>query len=118
MDEALDASRMVKTGARAAQIRAAIDRNHGKGSPASSGPPPRPPPPAAALATLLRAVAAAHGEHGGGKPLGATGVVAILGYQVELLSEPGPLAAGERAHVIAKITEDSSDTPVSGGTVL
>ena len=73
---------------------------------------------AAALVTLLPAVAAAHGEHGGGKPLGATGVVAILGYQVELLSEPGPLALGEQTHVIAKITEDSSDTPVSGGTVL
>jgi len=72
----------------------------------------------AALVMLLPALAGAHGEHGGGKPLGATGVVAILGYQVELLSEPGPLAAGERAHVIAKITENSSETPVSGGTVL
>jgi len=30
MDEALDASRMVKTGARADQIRAAIDRKYGK----------------------------------------------------------------------------------------
>lgn len=73
---------------------------------------------AAALVMLLPALAAAHGEHGGGKPLGATGTVAILGYQVELLSEPGPLARGEQTHVIAKITENSSDTPVSGGTVL
>ena len=73
---------------------------------------------AAALVVLLPAVAAAHGEHGGGKPLGATGIITVQGYQVELLSEPGPLARGEQTHVIAKITENSSDTPVSDGTVL
>ncbi len=73
---------------------------------------------AAALIVMLPALAAAHGEHGGGKPLGATGTVAILGYQVELLSQPGPLAEGERTHVIAKIVKDPDGTEVSGGTVL
>ncbi len=72
----------------------------------------------AALVALLPAVAAAHGEHGAAKPLGATGAVAILGYQVELLSEPGPLAQGEQTHVVARIVKDPDDLPVSGGAVL
>jgi hypothetical protein len=60
----------------------------------------------------------AHSEHGGGTPLGTTGAVAILGYQVELLSHPGPLTTRERAHVVAKVVKGPEGMEVSGGTVL
>ena len=73
---------------------------------------------AAALVMLLPAAAAADGKHGGSIALGATGSVAILGYRVELLSEPGPLARGEQTHVVAKVVADPLGIPVPGGVVM
>ena len=73
---------------------------------------------AAALVMLLPAAAAADGKHGGSSALGATGSVAILGYRVELVSEPGPLARGEQTHVVAKVVADPLGIPVPGGVVL
>ncbi len=79
---------------------------------------------AAALVVLLPAVAAAHGEsdghseHGGAKPLGPTSVITVAGYQVELLSHPGPLAEGEQTRVVAQVVKDPPGLPVSGGAVL
>ena len=70
------------------------------------------------LVLLLPAAAAAHGEHGAAKPLGDTGVVTVQGYQVELLSQPGPLALGQESQVVAKVFKNSPLTPVSGGKVL
>jgi len=72
-----------------------------------------------ALLLALPTLAAAHGEHGGAKPLGDGGVVTIHGYQVELLSHPSPLAVGRKSHVVAKVFKvNSTQTPVSGGRVL
>jgi hypothetical protein len=72
---------------------------------------------AAVLVMLLPATAAAHGEHGGAKPLGAMGAVTVQGYQVELLSQPTPLAPGQPSQIVAKIMKSSSLVPVSGGRV-
>lgn len=66
---------------------------------------------------LTPAVAAAHGEHGGAKPLGATSTVTVEGYQVELLSLPSPLTAGRPGQVIAKVVTTSAFRPVGGGRV-
>lgn len=71
-----------------------------------------------ALLLLLPVAAAAHGEHGTAKPLGDTGAVTIQGYQIELLSHPGPLAAGQESQVVVKIFKNSALTPVSNGTVF
>ncbi len=71
-----------------------------------------------ALVLLLPVAAAGHGEHGSARPLGDTGVVTIQGYQIELLSHPGPLAAGQENHVVVKVFKNSPLTPVSNGTVL
>ncbi|MBI4590229.1 MAG: 4Fe-4S binding protein [Candidatus Rokubacteria bacterium] len=70
------------------------------------------------LVLLLPVAAAAHGEHGGAKPLGDTGIVTVQGYQIELLSHPGPLAPGQESHVVAKVFRNSPLAPVSGGTVF
>jgi hypothetical protein len=72
----------------------------------------------AALVLLNATTALAHGEHGSAKPLGELSLVTVQGYQVELLSQPGPLAVGEESQVVAKIFKNSPLTPVSGGRVL
>jgi len=73
----------------------------------------------AALAVLsLPLAASAHGEHGSARPVAATGAVTVQGYQVELLSDPAPLAAGRASRVIARIAAANSPlTPVSGAAV-
>ncbi|HLC42468.1 MAG TPA: 4Fe-4S binding protein, partial [Methylomirabilota bacterium] len=72
-----------------------------------------------ALLLALPTLAAAHGEHGGAKPLGEGSTVTLHGYQVELLSHPSPLAVGREVHVVAKIFKTNSrEIPVSGGKVL
>ncbi|HLE43944.1 MAG TPA: 4Fe-4S binding protein [Methylomirabilota bacterium] len=67
---------------------------------------------------VLPVAAAAHGEHGGAKPLGDMATVAVQGYQVELLSEPAPLARGQASRVVAKVLAGSPPEPVSGGRIL
>ncbi len=70
-----------------------------------------------ALSLLLPVAAAAHGEHDGHAGMDSTGAtVTAQGYQVELATDPSPLAVGREGHVVAKISRDS--TPVSGATVL
>ncbi|MBI3456725.1 MAG: 4Fe-4S binding protein [Candidatus Rokubacteria bacterium] len=71
----------------------------------------------AALIALLPVAAVAHGEHGGGKPLGETSVVTVEGYQVELLAQPSPLALGQESQLIAKVFKNSPLSPASGGRV-
>lgn len=72
----------------------------------------------AAILVLLPTQASAHGEHGGAQPIGAVSLVSVQGYQVELLSQPSPLAPGQESRVVAKIVQNSPATPVSGGRVL
>jgi len=67
---------------------------------------------------LLPAGAWAHGEHAENGPLGATSVVTIQGYRVELLGHPSPPVVGQEAHLVAKIARNPSLAPVSGGQVL
>jgi 4Fe-4S binding protein len=72
-----------------------------------------------AMATViaaLPAVALAHGEHGAGRALAST--VTVQGYEVELLSHPGPPSLGAETHLIAKVTRSSTGEPISGGHVL
>lgn len=69
------------------------------------------------LLALAPAVAAAHGEHGDAKALGTTSTVTVDGYQVELLSVPGPLTAGRSGQVIAKVMAGPALRPVGGGRV-
>jgi len=73
---------------------------------------------AMAFLLLLPTTVFAHGEHGGAQPIGAVSLVSIQGYQVELLSQPSPLAPGQESHVVAKIIQNSPLKPVSGGRVL
>ncbi len=73
---------------------------------------------AAAFFLLLPTTVFAHGEHGGAQPIGAVRLVSIQGYQVELLSQPSPLAPGQESQVVAKIIQNSPLKPVSGGRVL
>ncbi len=73
---------------------------------------------AAALVVLLPGWAAAHGEHGGAAPLGASGPVSVQGYNVELLSHPAPLALGQPSHLVVKVMRNPSLVPVSGARVL
>ena len=73
---------------------------------------------AAAFFLLLPTTVFAHGEHGGAQPIGAVSLVSIQGYQVELLSQPSPLAHGQESQVVAKIIQNSPLKPVSGGRVL
>jgi len=73
---------------------------------------------AAAFFLLLPTTVFAHGEHGGAQPIGAVSLVSIQGYQVELLSQPSPLAPGQESQVVAKIIQNSPLKPVSGGRVL
>jgi 4Fe-4S binding domain len=72
-----------------------------------------------ALAALVLPVsAAAHGgEHGEAMPAGGTGGVVVQGYRIELESHGG-LAAGQAAHLIARISREAPPAPVSGGRVL
>jgi ferredoxin len=72
----------------------------------------------AALLVLLPAAAAAHGEHGDAMPMDGASVVTVQGYRIELQSHPSPPVLGEQAHVVAKITDASSQAPISGGRVL
>ncbi|HEV8663277.1 MAG TPA: 4Fe-4S binding protein [Candidatus Methylomirabilis sp.] len=71
-----------------------------------------------AILLLLPAAAAAHGEHGAASPLGGMSRVTVQGYQVELLSQPGPLAAGQESQIVAKVSKNSPLRAVSGGRVL
>ncbi len=73
---------------------------------------------AVAIALLLPVAAAGHGEHGAGRSVGETSVVTVQGYQIELLTHPGPLALGEETHLIAKVMAASSLASVSGGRLL
>jgi polyferredoxin len=73
---------------------------------------------AAVLLSLLPAVAAAHGEHGGAEAPGGSGVVTVEGYQIELLSQPSPLAQGRAARLVAKVVKGPDLAPVTGGRVL
>ncbi|MBI4635783.1 MAG: 4Fe-4S binding protein [Candidatus Rokubacteria bacterium] len=66
---------------------------------------------------VLPAQVLAHGEHGAAKPLASTSVVTVGGYQIELLSDPAPLAAGRESRVIAKVFSPAPLAPVSGATV-
>ena len=50
---------------------------------------------AMAFLLLLPTTVFAHGEHGGAQPIGAVSLVSIQGYQVELLSQPSPLAPAQ-----------------------
>jgi 4Fe-4S binding domain len=72
-----------------------------------------------ALAVLLVPIpAAAHGdEHGAAAPAGGTGGVVVQGYRIEL-ERHGELAAGQAAHLMARISREASPAPVSGGRVL
>jgi hypothetical protein len=72
-----------------------------------------------ALAVLVLPVAAAaHGdEHGEPTPAGGTRGVVVQGYRIELESHGG-LAAGQAAHLIARISRETPPAPVSGGRVL
>lgn len=72
----------------------------------------------AAFLVLLPAAAAAHGEHGDAMPMDGTSVVTVQGYRIELQSHPSPPVLGQQAHVVAKITDASSQAPISGGRVL
>lgn len=72
---------------------------------------------AVAVAVLLPVAAAAHGEHGGGRSVGESGVVTVEGYEVELLTHPGPLALGQETHLVARIAQSGSAIPASGGRV-
>jgi polyferredoxin len=71
-----------------------------------------------ALLVLLPAAAAAHGEHGDAMPIAGASVVTVQRYRVELQSHPSPPVVGEQAHVVAKITDASSQAPISGARVL
>ena len=74
---------------------------------------------AAAMLLLLPAAALGHGgDHGGPRSIGEVSLVSIQGYQVELLSEPSPLAPGQESQVVVKVIGDSAREPVSGGRVL
>jgi polyferredoxin len=73
---------------------------------------------AATVSLLLPVAAGAHGEHGSATPLGAMSLVTVQGYQVELLSQPGPLALGQESQVVAKVFKNSPLRPVWGGRVL
>jgi len=73
---------------------------------------------AAALLLLLPVAAGAHGEHGAAGPLEGTSLVTVQGYQVELLSQPGPLVVSQESQVVAKIFRNSPLTAVAGGRVL
>jgi hypothetical protein len=70
-----------------------------------------------ALVLALPVWASAHGEHGAARPLGARSVVSVHGFEVELLSQPSPLARDRESHVIARISTDTPPRPVSGGEV-
>lgn len=72
----------------------------------------------AALLALQPGVASAHGDHGGARELGASGVVTIEGYQVELLGRPAPLTRGQPSRLVARVVRNSPLTPVTGGRVL
>jgi hypothetical protein len=72
----------------------------------------------AAFLVLLPAAAAAHGEHGDAMPMDGASVVTVQGYRIELQSHPSPPVLGQQAHVVAKITDASSQAPISGGRVL
>jgi len=71
-----------------------------------------------AVILLLPLAAWAHGEHGSAKPPGGTAVVTVQGYEVELLSSPAPLAAGQESQLVAKVFKNPPLAPVSGGRVL
>jgi ferredoxin len=71
-----------------------------------------------ALLVLLPAAAAAHGEHGDAMPMDGMSVVTVQGYRIELQSHPSPPVLNEQAHIVAKITNASSQAPVSGARVL
>jgi hypothetical protein len=66
----------------------------------------------------LPVAAGAHGEHGAAKALGATGVVTVAGYRVELSTHPSPLAAGQAGHLVATVLHAESLRPASGSRVL
>ena len=70
------------------------------------------------LLVVLPAAAAAHGEHSDAMPMEGTSVVTVQGYRIELQSHPSPPVVNEQAHVVAKITNASSQAPVSGARVL
>ncbi len=73
------------------------------------------------VAAIALAPATALG-HGGGHdqagPLAGGGAVTVQGYRVELFASPSPLAVGGDHHLIAKVVEPVSGSPVKGGTVL
>ncbi len=70
-----------------------------------------------ALVVAVPALAWGHGEHGTAQRLHSTGIITVQGYQVELLSDPAPLAVGRESRVIARVTGLDGQTPVSGGAV-
>jgi hypothetical protein len=73
---------------------------------------------AAALILLPPTGVGADGEHGSATPLGAMNLVTVQGYQVELLSQAGPLALGQESQVVVKVFKNSPLHPVWGGRVL
>ena len=72
---------------------------------------------AALVALGVPAVAAAHGTHGG--PPSSRGEAAVTSdrYQIEIVTRPSPLVAGETGHLAARIVQRASGAPVSGGRV-
>ena len=63
--------------------------------------------------------AAAHGEHGDAAPaLQGLAVVQVAGYEVELLSNPAPLVAGQPAKIVAAVREVRTARARSGGRVF
>lgn len=62
--------------------------------------------------------ASAHGEHGDAAPNeGGTSLIALDGFQVELLTSPRPARVGDENKIVAKILRAGSLEPVRGGKV-
>jgi hypothetical protein len=76
---------------------------------------------AAILLVLAPVAAAAHGEqdeHGAAPPAAEAPAATVQGYRVELSSHPDPLAAGQEAHVVVRVSASASGTPAMAGRVL
>ena len=72
-----------------------------------------------AVALLWASQAGAHGEHGDAAPaLQGRAIVQVVGYEVELLSNPAPPVAGQPAKIVAAVREAGTGRAPSGGRVF